>query len=184
MMKRVEGYLRWPSEENWAAKTASCPSTQEYYGIIENNKSPEDEPELIAGAIASNLRHWLQLRWEPSWENLSDGWRKGTVSRPLSLFLLTSFSSFFLFRSAASNFSLSFSLSLHLEHGFESTLYGAINSLRRVAFLAPSRHGKGICKREDSRTSHRESDGWIEREDTGRKKQRRGGTVANEDEGR
>lgn len=31
------------------------------------------------------------------------------------------------------------------EHGFESTFYGAINSLRRVAFLAPSRHGKGFA---------------------------------------
>ena len=70
------------------------------------------------------------------------------------------------------------------EHGFESTLYGAINSLRRVAFLAPSRHGKGICKREDSRTSHRESDVGQKRKIRGRKKQRRGATVANEDEGR
>jgi len=29
-----------------------------------------------------------------------------------------------------------------LKHGFESTFYGAINSPRRVAFLAPSRQGK------------------------------------------
>lgn len=131
---------------NWAAKTASCRSTQEYYGIIENNKSPEDEPELIARAIASNLRHWLQLRWEPSWENLSDDWRKGTVSSSL----LISFSSFFLFHSVALVSSLPFPFFFLLfpspfEHGFESTFYGAINSLRRVAFLAPSRHGKGFA---------------------------------------